>query len=410
LAYSGGVIDLAGIKKRFSVLSRLLDERSRRLVAGAESLALDRGGISAVSRATGISRPVIRQGVAELKNPETALTGRVRRPGAGRKRIAERDAAVIRDLERLVEPVTRGDPESPLRWTCKSVRRLAEELHRRGHIISYPVVAELLRELGYSLQANRKNKEGSSHPDRNAQFEYINRQVKRFLAGKQPVISVDTKKKELVGDFKNGGRELRPKGEPEKVRVHDFLIPELDRATPYGVYDLARNTGWVSVGMDHDTAAFAVESIRRWWQRMGRPVYPKASRLLITADAGGSNGPRLRLWKVELQKLADETGMRIAVCHFPSGTSKWNKIEHRLFSFISQNWRGKPLLSFEVIVNLIAATTTVKGLKVHAEVDDGVYPAGTKIDDTDLAGVRLRRDKFHGDWNYEIHPRTASSG
>jgi transposase len=404
------VIDLAGIKKRFSVLSRLLDERSRRLVAGAESLALDRGGISAVSRATGISRPVIRQGVAELKNPETALTGRVRRPGAGRKRIAERDAAVIRDLERLVEPVTRGDPESPLRWTCKSVRRLAEELHRRGHIISYPVVAELLRELGYSLQANRKNKEGSSHPDRNAQFEYINRQVKRFLAGKQPVISVDTKKKELVGDFKNGGRELRPKGEPEKVRVHDFLIPELGRATPYGVYDLARNTGWVSVGMDHDTAAFAVESIRRWWQRMGRPVYPKASRLLITADAGGSNGPRLRLWKVELQKLADETGMRIAVCHFPPGTSKWNKIEHRLFSFISQNWRGKPLLSFEVIVNLIAATTTVKGLKVHAEVDDGVYPAGTKIDDTELAGVRLRRDKFHGDWNYEIHPRTASSG
>ena len=272
------------------------------------------------------------------------------------------------------------------------------------------MVAELLRELGYSLQANRKNKEGSSHPDRNAQFEYINRQVKRFLAGKQPVISVDTKKKELVGDFKNGGRELRPKGEPEKVRVHDFLIPELGRATPYGVYDLARNTGWVSVGMDHDTAAFAVESIRRWWQRMGRPVYPKASRLLITADAGGSNGPRLRLWKVELQKLADETGMRIAVCHFPPGTSKWNKIEHRLFSFISQNWRGKPLLSFEVIVNLIAATTTVKGLKVHAEVDDGVYPAGTKIDDTDLAGVRLRRDKFHGDWNYEIHPRTASSG
>jgi hypothetical protein len=404
------VIDLAGIKKRFSVLSRLLDERSRRLVAGAESLALDRGGISAVSRATGISRPVIRQGVAELKNPETALTGRVRRPGAGRKRIAERDIAVIRDLERLVEPVTRGDPESPLRWTCKSVRRLAEELNRQGHIISYPVVAELLRELGYSLQANRKSKEGSSHPDRNAQFEYINRKVKRFLAGKQPVISVDTKKKELVGDFQNGGRELRPKREPEKVRVHDFLIPELGRATPYGVYDLARNTGWVSVGMDHDTAAFAVESIRRWWQCMGRPVYPQASRLLITADAGGSNGPRLRLWKVELQKLADEIGMRIAVCHFPPGTSKWNKIEHRLFSFISQNWRGKPLLSFEVIVNLIAATTTMKGLKVHAEVDDGVYPAGTKIDDEELAGVRLRRDKFHGDWNYEIHPHITLYG
>ena len=401
------MIDPTGIKKRFAVLSRLLDERSRRLVAGAESLALGRGGISAVSRATGISRPVIRQGVAELKNPATALTGRVRRPGAGRKRIAAKDAGVIRDLERLVEPLTRGDPESPLRWTCKSVRRLAEELRRQGHTISYPVVAELLRELGYSLQANRKTKEVSSHPDRNAQFEYINRKVKRFLASQQPVISVDTKKKELVGDFKNGGRELRPKGEPEKVRVHDFPIPELGRATPYGVYDLAQNTGWVSVGMDHDTAAFAVESIRRWWQSMGRPVYPQASRLLITADAGGSNGPRLRLWKVELQRFADETGLRIAVCHFPPGTSKWNKIEHRLFSFISQNWRGKPLLSFEVIVNLIAATTTVKGLKVHAQVDDGVYPAGTKIDDKELAGVRLRRDKFHGDWNYEIHPHPA---
>jgi hypothetical protein len=403
-------MDLAGIKKRFSVLSRLLDERSRRLVAGAESLALERGGISAVSRATGLSRPVIRQGIAELKNPKTVLTGRVRRPGGGRKRIAERDAAVVRDLEKLVEPVTRGDPESPLRWTCKSVRRLAEELKRQGHTISYPVVAELLRELGYSLQANRKSKEGSGHPDRNAQFEHINGKVKRFLASKQPVISVDTKKKELVGDFKNGGRELRPAGDPEKVRVHDFLIPELGRATPYGVYDLARNTGWVSVGMDHDTAAFAVESIRRWWHSMGQPVYPHATRLLITADAGGSNGPRLRLWKVELQKLADEAGLRIAVCHFPPGTSKWNKIEHRLFSFISQNWRGKPLISFEVIVNLIAATTTAKGLKVHAEMDTGSYPAGTKIDDRELAGVRLKRDKFHGDWNYEIHPHHRSSG
>jgi len=398
------VTDLAGIKKRFLALSRLLDERSRRLVAGAESLALPRGGISAVSRATGISRPVIRQGIAELKNPKTALQGRVRRPGGGRKKIAERDATVLADLEKLVEPVTRGDPESPLRWTCKSVRRLAAELGKQGHVISYPVVAELLRELGYSLQANRKTTEGDGHPDRNAQFEYINRKVQRFLASKQPVISVDTKKKELVGDFKNGGRELRPQGKPEKVRVHDFLIPELGRATPYGIYDLAQNTGWVSVGVDHDTASFAVESIRRWWQSMGHSVYPKAHRLLITADAGGSNGPRLRLWKVELQKLADETGLRIAVSHFPPGTSKWNKIEHRLFSFISQNWRGKPLLSFEVIVNLIAATTTTKGLKVHAELDSGTYPAGTKIDDQELAGVRLRRDKFHGDWNYEIHP------
>jgi hypothetical protein len=404
------VTDLTGIKKRFSVLSRLLDERSRRLVAGAESLALARGGISAVSRATGISRPVIRQGMAELKNPNTALVGRIRKPGGGRKKIAERDTAVVADLEKLLEPVTRGDPESPLRWTCKSVRRLAKELGRQGHVISYPVVAELLRELGYSLQANRKTTEGEGHPDRNAQFEYINRKVQRFFASKQPVISVDTKKKELVGDFKNSGRELRPQGKPEKVRVHDFLIPELGRATPYGIYDLAQNTGWVSVGMDHDTATFAVESIRRWWQSMGQPVYPKAHRLLITADAGGSNGPRLRLWKVELQKLADETGLRIAVCHFPPGTSKWNKIEHRLFSFISQNWRGKPLLSFEVIVNLIAATTTTKGLKVQAELDSGTYPAGTKIDDSELAGVRLRRDAFHGDWNYEIHPHPRLDG
>jgi hypothetical protein len=404
------VTDLGGIKQRFCALSRLLDERSRRLVVAAESLAFDRGGISAVSRATGISRPVIRQGIAELKNPKTAWRGRVRRAGGGRKRIAERDTAVVRDLEKLVEPVTRGDPESPLRWTCKSVRRLAQELNRQGHAISYPVVAELLRGLGYSLQANRKSKEGDNHPDRNAQFEYINRQVKRFLASKQPVVSVDTKKKELVGDFKNGGRELRPQGKPEQVRVHDFLIPELGHATPYGVYDLARNSGWVSVGMDHDTAAFAVESIRRWWQSMGRPVYPKADRLLITADAGGSNGPRLRLWKVELQKLADQTSLRIAVCHFPPATSKWNKIEHRLFSFISQNWRGKPLISFEVIVNLIAATTTAKGLNVPAEVDDGIYPVGTKIDDKEFAGIRLKRDRFHGDWNYEIHPRVAPSG
>ena len=401
------MIDISGIKKRFSVLSGLLDERSRRLVAAAESLALGRGGISAVSRATRMSRPVIRLGVGELENPQRVVRGRVRRPGGGRKRIVESDSDLVGDLEGLVEPATRGDPESPLRWTCKSVRRLAEELQRQGHVISYPVVAELLREQGYSLQGNRKSQEGDSHPDRNAQFEYINRKVKRFLASQQPVISVDTKKKELVGNFKNSGRELRPQGDPEKVRVHDFIIPELGRATPYGVYDLAQNTGWVSVGMDHDTAEFAVETIRRWWKDMGRAVYPQANRLLITADAGGSNGPRLRLWKVELQKLADETSLRIAVCHFPPGTSKWSKIEHRLFSFISQNWRGKPLISFEVIVNLIAATTTAKGLKVHAQLDDRPYPAGTQIDDQELAEVRLKRDKFHGEWNYEIHPHRS---
>ncbi len=404
------MIDISGIKKRFSILSGLLDERSRRLVAAAESLALGRGGISAVARATRMSRPVIRLGVGELEDPQTVVRGRVRRPGGGRKRIAESDPDLVGDLEGLVEPATRGDPESPLRWTCKSVRRLAEELQRQGHVISYPVVAELLREQGYSLQGNRKSQEGDSHPDRNAQFEHINRKVKRFLASRQPVISVDTKKKELVGNFKNSGRELRPQGDPEKVRVHDFIIPELGRATPYGVYDLAQNTGWVSVGMDHDTAEFAVETIRRWWKDMGRTVYPQANRLLITADAGGSNGPRLRLWKVELQKLADQTGLRIAVCHFPPGTSKWNKIEHRLFSFISQNWRGKPLISFEVIVNLIAATTTAKGLKVHAQLDDRPYPAGTQIDDQELAEVRLKRDKFHGEWNYEIHPHRAESG
>ena len=404
------MIDVSGIKKRFSVLSGLLDERSRRLVAAAESLALGRGGISAVSRATRMSRPVIRLGLGELENPQTVVRGRVRRPGGGRKRIVETDSDLVGDLEGLVEPATRGDPESPLRWTCKSVRRLAEELKRQGHVISYPVVAELLRQQGYSLQGNRKSQEGDSHPDRNAQFEYINRKVKRFLASQQPVISVDTKKKELVGNFKNSGRELRPQGEPEKVRVHDFVIPELGRATPYGVYDLAQNTGWVSVDMDHDTAEFAVETIRRWWKDMGRPVYPQANRLLITADAGGSNGPRLRLWKVELQKLADQTGLRIAVCHFPPGTSKWNKIEHRLFSFISQNWRGKPLISFEVIVNLIAATTTARGLKVHAELNDQPYPAGTQIADKELAEVRLKRDKFHGEWNYEVHPRLPKSG
>jgi Rhodopirellula transposase DDE domain len=291
-----------------------------------------------------------------------------------------------------------------LRWTCKSVRQLTAELKRMSHTVSHQVVADLLHELGYSLQANRKTKEGSSHPDRNAQFEHLNGKVKWSLSRHQPVISVDTKKKELVGDFKNGGREMRPKGQPEKVRVHDFVDPELGRATPYGIYDLGRNSGWVSVGMDHDTAEFAVETIRRWWFTMGRPAYAEATRLLITADAGGSNGSRLRLWKVELQKLANETGLRIAVCHFPPGTSKWNKIEHRLFSYITQNWRGKPLRNFQTIVNLIAATTTTTGLKVHAELNTEAYQSGIKVSDQELAMVKIRRDKFHGDWNYEIQP------
>jgi transposase len=403
------VADIAAITARYEALKPVLDERARRLLAAAESQAIGKGGISSVSRATGISRPVIRQGIAELKDPDSLAPGRVRREGGGRKKAVDKDASLRSDLETLLESTTRGDPEAPLRWTCKSVRQLTGELTRMKHRVSHQVVADLLHELGYSLQANRKTKEGASHPDRNAQFEHLNGKVKWSLGRHQPVISVDTKKKELVGDFKNNGRELRPKGQPEVVRVHDFVDPELGRATPYGIYDLGRNRGWVSVGMDHDTAEFAVEAIRRWWRSMGRPAYPQATRLLITADAGGSNGSRLRLWKIELQRLADETGLRIVVCHFPPGTSKWNKIEHRLFSYISQNWRGKPLRSFETIVSLIAATTTSTGLKVHAELDTESYQAGIKVSDKELAQVKIRRDKFHGDWNYEIHPRNHSS-
>jgi len=398
-------MDDTGIQQRFAALRTVLDERSRRLLVAAESLAIGRGGISVVARATGASRQIIRRGLRELQEPAMHPAGRVRRPGGGRKKAVAQDRTLRSDLERLVEPVTRGDPESPLRWTCKSVRKLAQELRRKGHRTSHRMVAELLHELGYSLQANRKTREGASHPDRNAQFDHLNRKVKRYLARKEPVISVDTKKRELVGDFKNGGRELRPRGNPEKVRIHDFVIAELGRATPYGIYDLARNTGWVSVGVDHDTAAFAVESIRRWWRSMGQAAYPQATRLLITADGGGSNGVRVRLWKLELQKLADETGLRMAVCHFPPGTSKWNKIEHRLFSCISQNWRGKPLVSHEVIVNLIAGTTTEAGLRVRSELDTRNYPAGIKVPDREMAAIDLRRGQFHGDWNYEIHPR-----
>jgi hypothetical protein len=403
------VESIDGVKQRFAAVGALLDERSRRLVVASESVSFGRGGISAVSRATGISRPVIREGVRELKRPASVVAGRVRRAGAGRKRIVDKDPTLKHDLEKLLDPVTRGDPQSPLRWSAKSVRKLAQELAVKGHCISYPVVAELLHELGYSLQANQKTREGGKHLDRNAQFEHIDGKVKEYLADQQPVISVDTKKKELVGDFKNGGRELRPKGNPEPVRVHDFLIKELGRANPYGIYDLASNSGWVSVGLDHDTAAFAVESIRRWWRSMGQAVYPDAKRLLITADGGGSNGSRVRLWKTELQKLADETGLVIAVCHLPPGTSKWNKIEHRLFSFITQNWRGKPLVSFEVIVSLIAATTTHKGLTVRSELDSNLYPAGIKVPDKELSLVNLHRDSFHGEWNYEIRPAIVPS-
>ena len=399
-----GMKDTAGVRQRFKALASRLDEKSRRLLAAAESKAWGTGGISGVSKATGVSRQVIRQGLRELAEQTTPPEGRIRRPGGGRKKVSQKDPTLVADLEKLVEPTTRGDPESCLRWTCRSVRNLADELATLGHKVSYPVVAELLHEMGYSLQANRKTQEGSNHPDRNAQFEHISARVESYMTARQPVISVDTKKKELVGNFKNGGQDWKPKGKPEQVRVHDFVDPELGRASPYGVYDLAQNTGWVSVGVDHDTASFAVETIRRWWHAVGSETYPKATRLLITADGGGSNGSRLRLWKLELQKLADETGLMIAVTHLPPGTSKWNKIEHRLFSFISKNWRGQPLTSFKVIVSLIAATTTRKGLKVRAEIDRGAYPSGIKVADDEMSKINLHRAEFHGDWNYEVHP------
>jgi DDE family transposase len=400
------VIDQAAVRQRYQVLAGVADERVRRLMLAAESLAIGRGGQVAVARATGVSRAMIQRGIREVLQPELqAPKGRIRRPGGGRKAMVVIDPTLRDDLERLVEPTSRGDPESPLRWTCKSVRKLAAELTARGHQTSRRMVADLLHDLGYSLQANQKTLEGSQHPDRNAQFEYVNGAVQQQLWAGEPTISVDTKKRELIGPFKNGGRELRPKGEPEQVLTHDFIIRELGRVTPYGVYDVAQNDAWVSVGVDHDTAAFAVESIRRWWWSMGSAVYPKATRLLITADAGGSNGYRLRLWKLELQKLADETSLEIAVCHLPPGTSKWNKIEHRLFSAITQNWRGKPLVSHEVVVNLIGATTTTTGLTVKSELDINQYPAGRLVSDAELSTIHIRRDAFHGDWNYALLPR-----
>ena len=396
------------LSRKFDVLTRVLDERTRRLVAAAEASAIGHGGVTLVAQASGLSRGTIIRGIAELKTaPKPARGQRIRRKGAGRKRTVDQDVTLKRDLEALVEPVTRGHPETPLRWTCKSVRQLAAELQRMGHQTSHRMVAELLHQMDYSLQANRKTVEGSSHPDRDAQFQHISHKIREFQADHQPVISVDTKKKELVGDFKNSGRELRPKGDPEKVRVHDFVIPELGRAAPYGVYDVTQNAGWVSVGVDHDTAAFAAQSIRRWWESMGSEAYPQAAKLLITADSGGSNGARVRLWKLELQKLADETGLEISISHLPPGTSKWNKIEHRLFSLISQNWRGKPLVSHQVIVNLIAATTTKTGLRVRAEVDPGKYPKGVKVSDKEVASIRIERDQFHGEWNYAIFPRSV---
>jgi len=401
------VIDETAIAARYQAIASLVDERARRLMAGSEALAIGRGGVAAVSRATGLARTTVARGVADVRKGERLDAGRVRRPGAGRPPIEQRDPTLRADLEALIEPTVRGDPESPLRWTTRSVRSLAAELRRKGHAVSHQTVSEQLHDMEYSLQANRKTLEGTSHPDRDAQFRHIHAAVQLQLSLGEPVISVDTKKKELIGPFRNGGRELRPKGDPERVLMHDFVIDDADhgRVSPYGVYDIGANEAWVSVGTDHDTATFAVESIRRWWATMGEALYPDATRLLITADGGGSNGPRVRLWKLELQRLADETGLEIAVCHFPPGTSKWNKIEHRLFSAITQNWRGKPLVSHETVVNLIAATTTRTGLRVRSGLDTNDYPKGVQVGDAEMEKLYHQKDGFHGEWNYSLLPR-----
>ena len=397
------------ISKRFKILEPILNERMRRHFAAAEALAIGHGGITFVAEATGVSRRAITAGCKEIKNiskDDLAAQG-IRKKGAGRKRAVDNQPLLLQELEKLIEPYTRGDPVSPLRWTCKSVRNLSEELKERGFKASYNLVAELLKDAGYSLQANQKSLEGSSHPDRNLQFEHINSKVIKFQLAGYPVISVDTKKKELVGQYKNNGKELRPRKSPEKVNVHDFEDKKLGKVAPFGIYDLTQNTGFVNLGIDADTSAFAVESIRRWWFTMGEPIYPNAKKLLVTADSGGSNGYRRKLWKTELQKLSSEIGCSISVCHLPPGTSKWNKIEHRLFSYISQNWRGKPLVSHEVIINLISSTTTNKGLIVMCELDDNEYPKGIKVSGEDLSKVNIELDDFHGEWNYTISPSTS---
>jgi hypothetical protein len=394
------------VEAKYITLKPLLDERARRLWAAVEARSLGRGGIIRVAEATGLARATIREGLKELDLPGGPLSGgRLRPPGGGRKPVTDLDPGLLRELETLVGPVTRGDPMSPLRWTCKSADKLAEGLRARGHVVSERTVNRLLHDLGYSLQSNRKTIEGKGHPDRDAQFQYINRRARAFQRQGQPVVSVDTKKKELVGHYRNGGREWQPKGRPEKVKVHDFIDKGLGKAIPYGVYDMATNTGWVSVGVDHDTAEFAVETIRRWWDRMGSRVYPRAKKLLITADGGGSNGSRCRLWKVELQRLADETGLSISVCHFPPGTSKWNKIEHRMFCHITENWRGRPLVSREVVVNLIGGTSTKAGLEIRSELDGNSYPTAREITDQQMDALSIKREKFHGEWNYTIRPK-----
>jgi hypothetical protein len=385
-------------------MAPVLNEQSRRRFVALEARALGRGGVSLMARISGLARSTIYQGLSDIRERISAPTGRIRKEGGGRKKKVFADPTLVADLKAMVESVTRGDPTQPLLWSSRSLRNLVSELARKGHAVCPTTVGDLLRGMNYSLQANRKTKEGSQHIDRDAQFEYINTQAKAFLAAREPVISVDTKKKELVGAFKNNGRELRPKGRPELVKVHDFIDPKLKRAVPYGVYDITNNLGWVSVGTDHDTAAFAVNTIRHWWRAMGKESHPHATRLMVTADAGGSNGHRVRLWKVELQKLASELKLPITVCHMPPGTSKWNKIEHRLFSFITINWRGKPLRSYRTIVQLIAATTTDTGLKVRALLDEAKYPKGVKVSDAQLAAVNLTPHTFHGNWNYTIAP------
>ncbi len=403
------MIDTAAIKARFERLVPYLDERARRLFAANEALTAGWGGITAVSEATGVARSTIGRGLAELQSESAPQSRRIRRPGGGGKPKTQTEPGLLAALEELVQSAIRGDPEAALLWVSRSQRDLVRALAERGFTASQKLVGRLLRQLGFSLQANRKTREGASHPDRNAQFEHINEKIKQFQAAGQPAISVDTKKKELVGDFKNGGRELRPQGDPEPVRVHDFKIPELGKVAPYGVYDITANSGWVNVGIDHDTAAFAVESIRRWWHALGKTRYLSSTGLLITADCGGSNGVRVRLWKRELQIFANETGLSITVAHHPLGTSKWNRIEHRLFAFITQNWRGKPLISHEVIIQLIGATSTSTGLNVQCCLDENDYPKAIKVSDAEMNAISIDRDGFHGEWNYTISPTLAVS-
>ena len=394
-----------GLKQKLYAIWPLLDERTRRVMAANEALSLGFGGISEVHRACGLSRKAIAKGMREIQEGIVPPTGRIRCPGAGRKSITESNPRLLEALEALIDSQTRGDPESPLRWICKSTRTIAAQLARKKHLVSHTKVAQILNDLNYSLQSNRKAEEGTDHPDRDKQFRHINAAVKKCLKQGVPVISVDTKKKELIGNYDNAGQQWLPAKQPKKVQGHDFPNPEIPRAYPYGIYDLGRNSGFVNVGTDHDTGAFAVASIRGWWHFEGRRLYPNAGMILITADGGGSNGSRLRLWKLELQKFADQTGLCISVCHFPPGTSKWNKIEHRLFSFITSNWRGEPLRDYETIVNLIAKTTTAKGLKVTCRLDRRKYPTGRKVSDEEMENINVERNKFHGDWNYVIRSK-----